>query len=92
MFTEALLVELFASILRAFEQFLVECTKIARFSMVAAAIFTAPGKIARLVEAQDARFPLKNRQQTAIFSAMKTGKNYSHCRSPCDTLVCSENR
>ena len=28
-----------------------ECTKIARFSAVAAAIFTAPGKIARLFEA-----------------------------------------
>ena len=28
-----------------------ECTKIARFSAVAAAIFTAPGKIARFVEA-----------------------------------------
>ena len=28
-----------------------ECTKIARFSAVAAAIFTAPGKIARLLEA-----------------------------------------
>ena len=28
-----------------------ECTKIARFSAVAAAIFTAPGKFARLFEA-----------------------------------------
>ena len=39
-----------------------ECTKIARFSAVAAAIFTAPGKIARLFEAP----------RCAISSAKKT--------------------
>ena len=34
-----------------------ECTKIARFSAVAAAIFTAPGKIARLLEAPRCAIP-----------------------------------
>ena len=35
-----------------------ECTKIARFSAVAAAIFTAPPQNRAIFKAQDAQFPL----------------------------------
>ena len=38
-----------------------ECTKIARFSAVAAAIFTAPGKSRDFLRPQDARFPLRRK-------------------------------
>ena len=38
-----------------------ECTKIAQFSAVAAAIFTAPEKSRDFLRPQDARFPLRRR-------------------------------
>ena len=38
-----------------------ECTKIARFSAVAVAIFTAPPQNRAILRAQDARFPLRRK-------------------------------
>ena len=54
-----------------------ECTKIARFSAAAAAIFTAPQEIARFLEAPRCAISSakKIRLRTAISSAKKMGKN-----------------
>ena len=67
-----------------------ECTKIARFSAVAAAIFTAPGKIALLFEAP--RCAISSAKKIAILSAMKTGKNDPRRGIPRDILLCGKNR
>ena len=68
-----------------------ECTKIARFSAVAVAIFTAPRKIRTNLRPQDVRFPCDQKSPAnGDFLCDEMGKPDSHCGVPCLTRVCVE--